>query len=259
MAERQELERLFVDNLPAIDRMLGAVCRRHGIAADDASDFASWARLRLIESDYAIISKFRGESAFTTYLTVVVAMLFRDYCVQRWGRWRPSAEARRRGPLAMRIEALVHRQGLRLNEVAQVLRTAGAPSVSERELANMVRTLPQRAPLRPVEVGAEPLTEAESADRADSQISDEIVEREHQAATTLLDQAMQALAPEDRLALRLRFWEEMSIADIARTLGVPQKPLYRRVERALLQLRVELERLGMTKEQVRELLEGIAP
>ena len=95
MAERQELERLFVDNLPVIDRLLRAVCRRHGVGADDANDFSSWARLRFIERDYAVLAKFRGESAIGTYLTVVIAMLFRDYCVQRRGRWRPSTEARR--------------------------------------------------------------------------------------------------------------------------------------------------------------------
>lgn len=259
MADRKELERLFVENLPAIDRMLGVICRRHGIAADDASDFASWARLRFIEGDYAILAKFRGESAITTYLMSVVAMLFRDYCVQRWGRWRPSAEARRRGPLAMRLEALIHRQGFQLREVGQILRTQAAPNLSDREISNMVRALPQRTPLRPVEVGGEPLTERASEDRADVRVTDAIVEQDQQVAQGLLEKALQALAAEDRLVLRLRFWEGQSVADIARTLDVRQKPLYRRIDRALLQLRVELERLGMTKESVRHLLEGVAP
>jgi RNA polymerase sigma factor for flagellar operon FliA len=159
----------------------------------------------------------------------------------------------------MRVEALVHRQGFRLNEVAQILGTEAAPGPSERDLSNIIRTLPPRTPLRPVEVGAEPLTQTESSDRADVRVTDAIVEQQHQAAERLLEQALQAIPPEDRLALRLRFWEGLSIADIARKLGVPQKPLYRRLDRALLQLRIQLERSGMTKESVRELLEGIAP
>src|SRR5919109_1132038 len=99
MPDRQALEALFLRNLGWIERALASVCRRYGVSRDDAEDFASWAKLKLVEDDYAVLGKFRDESSITTYLTVVIAMLFRDYRVQRWGRWRPSADARRRGPV----------------------------------------------------------------------------------------------------------------------------------------------------------------
>ena len=79
-------------------------------------------RLRFIENDYAAIRKFRGESSLGTYLTVVVAMLVRDYRVQRWGRWRPSAAARRLGDVAVRLETLVRRNGQAVHEAAETLR-----------------------------------------------------------------------------------------------------------------------------------------
>ena len=56
-----------------------------------------------------------------------------------------------------------------------------------------------------------------------------------------------AFAPEDRVIVRMRFWEGESVADIARALGLPQKPLYRRLERTLAALRRSLEAAGVSQ------------
>src|SRR5690242_4202099 len=147
--ERQKLEALFLSQLGWIERVLAVTCRRHALARDEAEDFASWVTLRLIEDDYAVFRKFRGESSLTTYLAVVIAMLFRDYRTQRWGRWRPSAAAQRRGPLAIRLETLVYRDRLRLEQAAELLRTAGQTRLSDRDLAAVLSELPARRPMRP--------------------------------------------------------------------------------------------------------------
>ncbi|HEV2146432.1 MAG TPA: hypothetical protein VGR37_03360, partial [Longimicrobiaceae bacterium] len=163
MPDRKDLEALFLENLGWIERVAASICRRHGFGGDDAEDFASWARLRIVEDDYAVLRKFRGESSVTTYLTVVVAMLFRDYRVSRWGRWRPSAAARRHGRLAVRLETLVHRDGYRLEQAGELLRTTGETDLSERELAELLARLPARSPTRPVEVGPDPLASTPAA------------------------------------------------------------------------------------------------
>ena len=94
---RDEAEQLFLAHLGVIERIIAAMARRHALVGDDADDFASWTRTRLIENDYAILQKFAGRSSMSTYLTVVVANLFRDYRVQQWGRWRSSVAAKRLG------------------------------------------------------------------------------------------------------------------------------------------------------------------
>jgi RNA polymerase sigma factor (sigma-70 family) len=254
MAARQQLEALFLANLTAIQRIAGAVCRRHGLSGDEAADFGSWVSLRLVESDYAILGKFRGESSLTTYLTVVIAMLFRDYRVQRWGRWRPSAAAVRRGRIAIQLETLVYRDGHRFEQAAEVLRTRGETAMSDRDLASMFAELPTRGPLRPREVGAEPLAglpaqgEADDALRTDGEVSDRaIIDR-------ALEEALHQLPGGDRAVLRMRYWEGMTVADIARALQVSQKPLYRQIERALAELRQHVERSGVSRERARALL-----
>lgn len=254
MPDRQTLEALFLENLAWIERAAASVCRRHGLSGDEAEDFASWAKMKMMEDDYAAFRKFRGESAITTYLTVVVAMLFRDYRVARRGRWRPSAAARRHGPVAVRLETLVHRDGYRLEQAAEMLRTAGETELSDRELAALLAELPPRAPMRPVEVGAEPLASAPGPARADERVLEEEAAEERRAADEALTRALGRLPPEDRLILRMRFWEEMSVADVARGLDLPQKPLYRRIDRALAELRKHLEAAGISRERVRALL-----
>lgn len=234
MAARHELEALFLSHLGAIERIAGAICRRHGMIGDDAADFGSWVKLKLVENDYATLAKFRGESSLGTYLTVVIAMLARDYRVQRWGRWRPSAAAKRRGRIAVQLETLVYRDGHRLDQAAEMLRTRGETALSNRELATVLAQLPVRGPMRPVEVGAEPLAGLPAPETADG-------EDQRQVDETLFA-ALDHLPPEDRVVLKMRYWEGMSVADIARALAMEQKPLYRRIERALAELRRHVER-----------------
>lgn len=256
MSEPPALRTVFLDNLAHIDRVIGAMARRQGLSGEDAADFASWTKLKLVEDDYVVLRKFRGESAIGTYLTVVIAMLARDYRVQRLGRWRPSAEARRLGALAVRLEVLVHRKGYRLDQAGELLRTAGETTLSDRELGAILARLPARAPLRPVEVGAEPLAHVESSGGgADALVEAASHDQERRRADQAIEEALAALPVEDRLMLRMRFWEDMSVADIARGLAVAQKPLYRRIERLLGELRDRLTRAGVTAEQLGELLD----
>jgi len=245
------LEPLFVSQLGWIERTAAAVCRRHGLAREDTEDFASWAKLKLIENDYAVFRKFRGESSITTYLAVVIAMLFRDYRTNRWGRWRPSAAARRCGSLAVRLETLVYRDQLRLEQAGEVLRTAGQTDLPDRELARLLGELPARRSLRPMQVGSDPLADAPAADRADDLVAQDEVE----TGKNVISAVLERLPAEDRLMLRMHFWEGLSVAQIARGLGLPQKPLYRRIDRALAELRSYLEESGVSGDRARAVLE----
>jgi RNA polymerase sigma factor (sigma-70 family) len=253
MLARADAESLFLDNLPYIERILCALARRYGMRGDEADDFASWAKTRLIENDYAVLTKFRGESSLTTYLTVVLSMLAREYLVQQSGRWRPSAAARRAGRLATRLETLVYRDRLSLGHAGEQLRTSGETTLTDHELASVLVRLPRREPIRPADAGNEPLKLMASPMRADEIVEQEGVARDWERARCALVRALEALAEDDRVVVRLRFWEELSIADIARTLNVPQKPLYRRLERALELLRRKLESDGIGAELARAL------
>ncbi len=254
MPETLSPSTLFLENLALIERVAGSLARRCGMAGDDAADFLSWVKLKLIEDDYAVLLKFRGESSIGTYLTVVLATLARDYRVQRWGRWRPSAAARRLGRVAERLEVLVRRQGFRLTEAAEALRTSGETQLTDRELSALLAQLPMREPLRPIEAGAEPLEQVASVEGADALVAEQSAVDDRRLAARALASAMESLSAEDRVLLRLRYWEGLSVADVARGLATDQKPLYRRLERLLRELRASLLSAGITPEQIRDLL-----
>ncbi|HEU4455832.1 MAG TPA: sigma-70 family RNA polymerase sigma factor [Longimicrobium sp.] len=254
MADRKVLEALLRDNLGTVDRIVASLCRRNGLSGDDADDFASWTRMRLVENDYAILGKFRGESSLATYLTVVISMLFREYRVREWGRWRPSAAAKRLGAVAIRLETLVYRDGHTLAQAAQVLRSKEGVTLSDRELAAMLAQFPPRRPPGPPELGTDALAAAPAAARADDLVAGDEADRQRRRTEDALLRSLESLPSEDRMIVRMRFWEDMSVADIGRGLNLPQKPLYRRLERAFSRLREHLEAAGVSREQVRGLL-----
>lgn len=243
-------QELFLSNLPLIDRIVAGLCRRHALFGDTADDFGSWVREKLIEDDYRIIRSYEGRSSYSTYLVVVITNLLRDYNIRRWGRWRASAEARRLGPVAVQLETLMYRDGHTLAEACAVLRSRGA-DVSERELATLAARVPPRVRRR--DVGDEQLGYVESG------LPDphETLEREESrdAVLTQVSAALASLPGEDQLILRLRFWEGLTVADIARTLRLQQKPLYRRLERLLAALRSSLLAAGVEEDMVADMLQ----
>ena len=93
---------------------------------------------------------------------------------------------------------------------------------------------------------------------ADAELDNRILSRERQAATrrvlSALSGAVQTLGDQDRLILRLKFQEGLGVADIARALHLEQKPLYRRVDALLLQLRAALEAAGIDRLEAVEIV-----
>jgi RNA polymerase sigma factor for flagellar operon FliA len=250
MPDRQSLEALFLTQLDWIERAAAYVCRRHGLSADESADFTSFAKLKLVENDYDVLARFRGESAIATYLVVVLSMLFRDYRAQHWGRWRPSAAARRQGALAIRLETLVYRDRVPLGQAAEMLRSSGQTQQSDRELAGLLAQLPARNNPRATPVGSDLTDEPQAPNRSD----DFLAAEEAEAQERIIREALKRLSAEDQLLLRLRFWEGLSVADIARSLGLPQKPLYRRLERAMVHARGLLEQAGVSREYAKAVL-----
>jgi len=74
-------------------------------------------------------------------------------------------------------------------------------------------------------------------------------------AAQALDAAVEQLSADDRRLLRMRFEDDISVAEIARTLHLDQKGLYRRVDRVLMHLRAALEDEGLDADAAAQVLE----
>ena len=244
-------EQLFLSELALIERVIAWVCARRCLRGADAEDFASTVKLRLIENDYEILGRFEGRSSLKTYLTAVVNRIYLDYQTQRFGKWRPSAEARRLGPVALRLEALLYRDGLTFEEARGVLQTDFQVAESREALYEISLKLPRRSPRR-----AGPRTDQELPAPAVRLSTIEQAERQILAERTflVLRKALGRLPPRDRIVLRLHVEGGLSVADVARALGEEQKTLYRRRDAAFKRLRVDLEAEGIGCGDARELL-----
>jgi hypothetical protein len=74
-----DAERLFDDNRSLIERLFAAIAGRYVLSPAEDDDFRAWAKARLVRDNYAVLRKFRGESAVSTYLSIVLRMLLREY------------------------------------------------------------------------------------------------------------------------------------------------------------------------------------
>lgn len=256
MHHPQNPEILFMEHLGWINRVAMATCTQHGVWGPEAEDFAASIRLKLMEDDYAVIRNHRGDSLLRTYLAVVVQRKFLDYWREGRGRWRPSAVARRLGPPAPELEALVFRDGYRLDQAGEMLRTSGRTSLSDRELGRLLTSLPAREPLRYREVSTDEVSETTEADEsADERVTGAETQALREQVTGALRRAMAELDAQDEVIVRMHFVDGRTLADVARALNIEQKPLYRRVKRLRALLRATLEADGVHDSDVRDLID----
>lgn len=244
---------LYLANRALIERSISHVCRRHRLSGAEGEDFASIARLALIEDDHARIRAFSGRSSLQTYLVVVITRLFQDWRNSQWGKWRPSAEAKRLGPLAVKLETMTVRDGLTFEQAIETLRTNHGATETRAEFERLVG----RFPVRP----GRSFTSDEILEYVpgENDLADSALNRAQAAdaaavATTALDESIRALPPQDRLILKMRFESNLSVADIATAMKLEQKPLYRRIDRLLLGLRKTLEEKGFGIEAMRDVI-----
>lgn len=245
---------LYLTHRAPIEQAIAAVCRRHRLYGIDAEDFSSAVRLHLLEDDCAVLRRFEGRSSLKTFLVAVVGHLFLDWRNARWGKWRPSVEAKRQGPVAVLLEQLLVRDQVSFDEALEMLRTNHHITESRSTLENMAARFASRTRRRIVS-GDVLETMPDPAPNTDARLMQSEARGGVEPIRRALEEALAALAPQDRLIVRLRFVDGFTLTAVARTLGLDAKPLYRRVERLMQHLRACLEAAGVDADEMRELLE----
>lgn len=253
---RDAAEQMFVDNLPMIQRLIATVARQHRFGADEAEEFAAAVQLRLIESDYLVLRKFRGQCSLRTFLTVVLQRMCLDARTAQWGKWRPSADSRRGGDVAILLDRLTMRDGFSFEEACSILEVNHGRTIDRDELARVFASLRQRVRGRPRMVSDDELdvlpAATDGADQGMLGVESRVVVA---GAAAALGAALSAMPARDRLVIQLRYVDGLTLASIARLLHIPQKPLYRQLERLLATLRQRLEAHGVRRS---ELIESLA-
>jgi RNA polymerase sigma factor (sigma-70 family) len=237
-------ERLFLDNRELIEAVIIQICRRHLANDDEKEEFRSLAHIKLIENDYSVLRDYKGRSSLRGYLTIVLEREFLDYRNSKWGKWRPSVEARRMGDVAMLLERLICRDRYTFDDAVEIIRMNHHATDSRESLWTVFQRFPGRVDRRPVpeqtlayvsDPRPLPDEEIEELERAE----------ERRRVYAALAAAVSRLKPEQRLIMKLQYFDGMKQVDIARALHLDAKRLYRRCEQILAVLRRDLEAQGL--------------
>lgn len=246
-------EDLFLANLGLVDDVVRFIARRHRLTPTDAEEFASLARLKLIDNDYAALRAFKGDASLSTYLRVVLTRAFLDDRTARWGRWRPSAAAKRLGPTALLLERLTARDGLSGGAAIETARTNHGVPETVAELHALLERLPARVPRRPSGDEAEDLPDPSPGADAEVLAAERAASADRIGAA--LERALAGLDARERLVLRLRYQDKLPVNRIAAVVDEDPKRLYRTIDKLELRLRASMERDGIHADEVRGLLD----
>jgi RNA polymerase sigma factor (sigma-70 family) len=233
-------------------RLVSATIRRTLAANDDVADVFAHVCATLAADDLKVLRRFvehtDAPARFSTWLVVVVRNQTIDWMRRRSGRRRAHTPA---GLSELQREIFHHVfvDQRTHAESYELLRGGAAGDISYgaflREVAQTYRLAEAagvRGVPRPVETALGPAL-AVAVEPADTQPASDTRER--------LDEVMQSLPEELRLALQLFVVDEMPAAEVARTLGWRNaKDVYNRVYRALDRLRQALERQGIRRDDL---------
>jgi len=250
--EVQEARELLESSLDLIGRVIDFACRRYRFTPDEKEDFAAHVHLKLVDDDFAVLRSYEGRSGLSTFLNIVIQRWALDYRIHEWGKWHPSAEAKRLGPLGVELEQHIHRDGRAIEEALPFLATKHR-GVTLESLRKLAENFPRRAPKRhdvPVEE-ADPISGP--CDVEDLALAKER-RRTAERLGALVCAAIAKRPDDDRLILQLRFEQGMGVAQIARAMQRDQKLLYRQIERCMRDIRAEITGSGLAPSDVTDLI-----
>lgn len=228
-------------------RLIFAAIRHYAQDYDDVMDVFARVCEALREDDLrrlrTYISQTDHRASFSTWLVTVVRNLTIDWFRVRDGRHRVSVVAERLPPIQRAIFEHVFLGRRSHLEAYELVRASAAPTLSFRQFLSELRetygtvTRGRRGCLL-AELGAPAPNDPEP--EAPIHDGDGIEQAE------LLEGALRALSPQDRVALQMYVVDQLPAADVARVVGLPNaKAVYNRVYRALAILRERLEGVGV--------------
>ena len=240
-------------NVTLITRIAIQAARRHRLPPQDRQELLSIFWTHLAKDDCRVLRQFRGSSGIATYLRTVIDRVVLDMRTSSWGKWRPSARARRLGAPAEAFERLVIRDGCAPEEAHTLLRAMMGPAVPTDLVDSLAGQRP--AQRRLVSLDRASAHRATTADPF-AALLDQRRERHGRVLGLHLRQTVGALPADDRLLIRMRHELGLKVSQIAAMLGADQKRLYRRFQTIHGRLRSALAAAGISARDVAEVTSG---
>jgi RNA polymerase sigma factor (sigma-70 family) len=214
------------------------VARQYRLSSPEADDLLSDVWLKVLGHDGRAMLQYRGESGLQTYLTRIAKNALLDTWIRDAGKWRPSAIARRAGPLGIMADRLLVREALTPEETLARL-SALAPGTDCGALLNQLLAGGRRTRRRFVDLACVEDAPANSPTPFD-QLCARHDARTKQRLGRQVRTMLAELPSQDRSALEDRFVRNRPLATVAARHGVPAPVFYRNFAALLRRLRRRL-------------------
>jgi DNA-directed RNA polymerase specialized sigma24 family protein len=243
---------LFLDRYR---RLVFAAIRHYAQDYDDVMDVFARVCEALRKDDLrrlrVYVEQPQHSARFSTWLVTVVRHLTVDWFRQRDGRQRLSTVAEGLPPLQRRIFEHVFLHHKSHVEAYELIHASEAPALSFSEFLTELRATyrvvtngRRGAVLR--ELGVPPPDDEAALQAPTGPSAADTCEQ-----SQILERALGALGPDDRLIVELYVLEKVPAEAVARIVGLPNpKAVYNRVYRTLAVLREQLQRAGVRREDV---------
>lgn len=190
-----------------------------------SSDCLEFVCAKLSDDRFRRLKAFRpdGPARFKTWLTAVVANLCVDWRRSEYGRIRAPAAIKKLPQIEQLIFDCVFRQGMTRQDCLHVLK-ARFPKITSEQIGDTTARLhrmltsEQRWRLSHTRVQAgefnDDLQSIASQESGPETLVQSVQERER------LETALSRLAPKQRLCLQLRYQQDLTLAEVARLMGL---------------------------------------
>jgi RNA polymerase sigma factor (sigma-70 family) len=224
----------WTDFLKLHSSLIMQVAREFAVGAEQANDCFLFACERLSDDGFRRLRSFRrhGPARFRTWLATVVANLCIDWRRKLHGRVRPIAAVTALPPLDQKVYRYIYLRGMTRAECQRAL-VREFPEVTLEQIADANARLFKRLSSRQrwqlshrfrgsvsLEVAMSPDDESALFQPEDSAPGPERL-TEQWASQEAVNDALQRLAPRQRLLLRLRYQQDLTLEEVARLVGLP--------------------------------------
>ena len=207
-----------------VTKAVAFVAKTFRLSAGEAEELESDMWVRLLDREARVLRSFRGRARIGTYLVKIARNLLLDRRNKEWGRWRPSAAARRTGAVGEALDRLLSRDGWSLDAAEQSLKCSGMVPKGV-SLNSLAAVLPVRQKRMFVDVDVL----KSIASNVQEQPGSCSLERVRAAGglQRALDSVLGTLSAADRQLVAWRFVDGLTIAAIAPLVRVEARTLYR--------------------------------
>lgn len=245
----EAIYRLWREHEAEIEAAIGAVSAHFRFDPDVRDDFAGVVHQKFFDPEKSPLLRIRDKASWESYLRVVVTNLARDFADKIWGKWRPSAAAKSFGEWGVRLEMLLSRDRLGLEEAIEIVRSESGGALSRSEAYEIYAVLPVGLRARPSPNLPE-LERQESGDTADGRLWADVLEQERTIAFERVLQLLADMDADDALMMRLRYEDGFTLARIGEEVGLSLQRVHERIAKTLSELRRVLEEEGFERDEL---------